>query len=180
VAVALMGNTIARSDKIANNFAIYLTGDSDPALVLELDEFGITSGSAYTQATGPFSLSSFDGAYALNFTLFDPTGVIEYDATGQTLADGQGNILGTLDLNEEFHPDLGESVTGSYASSASGRFTGSVSFNAITLTPPLLTLNVSYFVVSPSEVVFIETGITPATGPPPVTLGLLQLQTPPF
>ena len=172
VAVALMGNTITRSDKIANNFAIYLTGDSDPALVLELDEFGITSGFAYTQAAGPFSLTSFNGPYGLNSTLFDPTGEIEYDVTGQLLADGQGNLLGTLDLNEEFHPDPGESVAGSYSSNASGRFTGSVSFNTIEVGP--LTLQLSYYVVSPTEVVIIETDTTA------VMRGLLQLQTPPF
>lgn len=172
VAVALTGNTLTRSDKIANNFAIYLTGDSDPALVLELDDFGITTGFAYTQAAGPFSLTSFSGPYGLNFTLFDPTGQFEYDATGQLLADGQGNLLGTLDLNEEFHPDPGESTTGSYASSASGRFTGSVSFSTMQAGP--LTLQLSYYVVSPTEVVIIETDATA------VTLGVLQLQTLPF
>src|SRR5208282_2687791 len=173
VAVTLEGTPLEAMTNTKNsttpvNFAMYLTGGSDPALVLELDGYGITTGSAYTQTTSTFTLASISGPYGLNYTLFDPTGEIEYDATGQLLADGQGNLLGLQDVNVSFAPSQGQPSSGSYASNATSRFTGTLSS---TTTGPL---QFSYYVVSPSQVVFIETDIEA------VTLGLLQLQTPPF
>ncbi len=150
-------------------YAIYLTGGADPPMGLELDGNAVTTGNAYTQAAGPFTLSSFKGSYGLNFTLFDPTGSIEVDVSGQVFADGAGNLLGTMDINDGGTPKANQAFTGAYASSATGRFTGSVSSTATG------TLGVSYFVISPTQVVFIETDANNA-----VSLGLFQLQTPPF
>ncbi|HMD30760.1 MAG TPA: hypothetical protein VKG84_02540 [Candidatus Acidoferrales bacterium] len=158
------GNTAA--------YAIYLTGGADPAMVLELDGNAVSTGSNFAQASGSFTLASFKGPYALNFTLFpfdttDQMFDIEIDVSGQTVADGAGNLLGTLDVNNFGQPIPDVPATGAYASAASGRFTGS-------LTPSgSNTLAISYFVVSPSTVVFIETD----TG---VSLGLFQIQQPPF
>jgi len=173
VAVSLEGVPFESFTNIKNGttpvkFAMYLTGGSDPALVLELDGYGITTGSAYTQTTSTFTLASISGSYGLNYTLFDPTGQIEYDATGQLLADGQGNLLGLQDINAGFVLTPGQATTGTYAQNGTGRFTGTVSSVA---TGPL---QFSYYVVSPTQVVLIETDIQA------VTLGLFQLQTPPF
>jgi len=176
VAVSLEGVPLASitgNGTTATEYAVYVTGGADPAMVLELDEFGITTGAAYTQTTNAFSLASISGQFGLNYTLFgfdsgDSTYDIEYDATGQLLADGQGNLLGLQDVNANLVPDQSQSSTGSYASNATSRFTGSLS------STPTGTLQVSYYVVSPSEVVIIETDTLA------VTLGLFQLQTPPF
>ena len=154
-------------------YAIYLTGGADPPLVLELDHNSTTTGNLYTQSAGPFSLASFQGSYGLNFTLFgfdaaDNMFDIEVDITGQCLADGAGNLLGTLDINDNGAPKANQAFTGAYASSASGRFTGSITSTATS------TLGFSYFVVSPSQVVIIETDSQA------VSLGLFQRQTPPF
>jgi len=168
VAISLMGNTIVGNPNTADIFAIYLTGGADPPLALELDGAGVTTGNLYAQSAGSFSLSSFQGSYGLNFTLFDPN---EEDASGQAFADGSGNLLGTLDVNTDtagVAPQQAVGFTGLYASAASGRFTGSLSPAGTS------TLGFSYFVVSPSEVIIIETDSLA------VTLGLFQLQTPPF
>ncbi|HKO04062.1 MAG TPA: hypothetical protein VJW51_04910 [Candidatus Acidoferrales bacterium] len=171
VAVSLKGASIATitgNVSTAADFAVYLTGGADPALVLELDRFDISTGSAFSQAAGPFALSSFAGSYGLNYTFFDPTNGEELDATGQILADGQGNLLGLQDVNVNGAPAQGQASTGTYATNATSRFTGSFG------SPPTGTLQVSYYVVSATQLVFIETDTNF------VTLGLFQLQTPPF
>ncbi|HTQ85710.1 MAG TPA: hypothetical protein VMI93_05835 [Candidatus Solibacter sp.] len=167
VAVTLNGNVGNPGNTAA--YAVYLTGGPDPAMILELDNTAVTSGTQFKQAAGPFTLASFKGAYGLNFTLFDPTGSIEVDASGQSFADGAGNLLGTLDINNFGTPIANQAFTGAYASAASGRFTGSITSVATG------TLGVSYFVVSPNQIVFIETDSNNA-----VSLGVFQLQTPPF
>ncbi|HUJ40519.1 MAG TPA: hypothetical protein VLW54_08235 [Candidatus Acidoferrales bacterium] len=169
VVVNLKGNTIVGNPQTADVFAVYLTGGTDPPLALEIDGFGVTTGSLYTQAAGSFSLSSFKGSYGLNFTVFDPTGSNEADVSGQVFADGAGNLLGTMDINDNGTPEVNQAFTGNYAASTSGRFTGSVNSTATG------TLGVSYFIISPTQLVFIETDTDNA-----VSLGLFQLQTPPF
>jgi hypothetical protein len=175
VAVSLKGNTIVGSPNTADNFAVYLTGGADPPMALELDQYGVTTGTMYTQAAGPFSLASFQGNYGLNFTLFgfdsaNQTYDIEDDISGQAFADGAGNLLGTLDINASGSPQPNLAFSGSYASSASGRFTGSITIN----TTPTVTLGLSYFIISPTQLVIIETDNTA------VSLGLFQSQSPPF
>jgi hypothetical protein len=175
VAVSLKGNTIVGSPNTADNFAVYLTGGADPPMALEVDQYGVTTGTMYTQAAGPFSLASFQGNYGLNFTLFgfdsaNQTYDIEDDISGQAFADGAGNLLGTLDINASGSPQPNVSLSGSYASSASGRFTGSITLN----TTPATTLGLSYFIISPTQLVIIETDNTA------VSLGLFQAQSPPF
>jgi hypothetical protein len=150
-------------------YALYLTGGADPAMVLEVDSNFVTSGAVFAQAAGPFTLSSFNGPYGLNFTLFNPSGSAEVDVSGQVFADGAGNLLGTMDINDNGTPQPNQAFTGTYASSASGRFTGSLNSTATG------TLGVSYFIISPTQLVFIETDTNNA-----VSLGLFQLQTPPF
>ena len=150
-------------------YAVYLTGGADPPMVLELDNNATTTGNLYAQGAGPFSSSSFQGSYGLNFTLFNPAGSVEVDVSGQALADGNGNLLGTLDINDFGTPIQNQAFSGMYASAASGRFTGSITSVATG------TLGVSFFVLSPSQVVFIETDVSNA-----VSLGIFQLQTPPF
>jgi len=173
VVVNLMGNTVVGNPNTADRFVVYLTGGADPPMAMEVDAFGVTTGSMYRQATNSVALSTFNGPYGLNFTLFgfdsaDQSFDIEVDISGQCLADGAGNLLGTLDINDSGSPMQNQAFTGMYASSANGRFTGSITSTATS------TLGFSFFVVSPSQVVIIETDSQA------VSLGLFQLQTPPF
>jgi hypothetical protein len=167
VGVTLTGNVPGNTAV----YAVYLSGGTDPAMVLEIDKNFITSGAAYTQAAGPFSLSSFKGPYGLNFTLFTPTGSAEVDVSGQVFADGGGNLLGTMDINDNGSPQQNQAFTGGYAAASSGRFTGSITIQG---SPPV-SLGVSYYIISPTQLVFIETDEAND-----VSLGLFQSQTPPF
>jgi len=182
VGISLTGNTIVGNAGTADNFVIYLNGGTDPPLAMELDQYGVTTGNLYTQSGGPFTLTSFQGNYGLNYTQFAYDAeaeeyVIESDTSGQAFADGAGNLLGTLDINYPGSPEPDQAFTGAYSSSASGRFTGLLSSPIVfqhLFGAGVETLGFSYFVVSPSQVVIIETDSTA------VSLGIFQLQTPPF
>ncbi len=179
VGISIMGNTIVGNPGTPDNFAVYLNGGTDPPLALELDQYGVTTGNLFLQSGGPYTDTSFQGNYGLNYTQFgydseDEEYVIESDTSGQGLANGAGNLLGTLDINYPGSPKPDQIFTGAYSSSSSGRFTGLLTSSAFEGLYGTETLNFSYFVVSPSQVVIIETDDAA------VTLGLFQLQTPPF
>jgi hypothetical protein len=163
VAVTLNGNTSALTQ-----FAMYLSGGTDPAMVLELDGNGVTSGLVFQQASGPFTLASFQGAYGLNYVFVSPPDTVEDDVLGQLFADGAGNFTATLDINENGMPVPGAAASGTYASGASGRFTGSLTSTSTG------SLQLSYFIISSSEIVLTETDNNG------VVLGLFEQQTPPF
>ena len=163
VAVNLSGNVGKLSQ-----FAVYLSGGSDPAMVLELDIYGATSGLAFQQASGPFTLASFQGFYGLNYTFENAAGTSEEDVSGQLFADGAGKFSATFDVNVNGAPVPDVGATGAYASAASGRFTGSFSSATTGM------VQVSYYVVSPSLVVITETD---SNG---ITLGVFEAQSPPF
>jgi len=163
VAVTLSGNT----GKLTT-FALYLSGSSDPAMVLELDGIAVTSGEMFQQAAGPFTFSSFQGSYGLNYTYVNAADTVQNDVTGQLFSDGAGNLAATLDINANGVPVLDTAATGAYATGASGRFTGSLT------STPTGTLQLSYFLISPSQLVITETDTNG------IALGFFQLQAPPF
>jgi len=163
VALTLAGNT-----SVLSNYILYLSGGSDPALVLGVDPRGVVAGFAYAQAVGPFSTSSFQGSYALNFTSLDPSSPAEDDVTGQAFADGAGNLSATLDINANRSVLSGVESAGNFNSNGAGGFSGSMA------SIPTGTREFTYYVVSASQVVFIEAD---SAG---VALGLFQLQVPPF
>ena len=165
VGISLNGNVGNPGNAAA--YAVYLTGGTDPGMVLELDINFVSTGSLYKQSASSFPLTAFMGSYGLNFTAFTSNSA-EVDVNGQTLADGNGNLLGTLDVNNFGQPIPNVPFTGAYAANASGRFTGSIT------STPTGKLGVSYFIVGPSTAVFIETDTNA------VSLGLFQIQTPPF
>ena len=163
VSIALTGNNSSLS-----NFVLYLSGGTDPALVLGVDKHRVTSGYAYAQAAGPVSTASFSGPYALNLAAFKADGTAESDITGQEFADGAGNLSGVWDINSGNSPQSAVAATGNAISNGTARFTGSIT------TIPTATKQFSYYLVSPSQVVFIETDTVA------VSMGIFLLQTPPF
>lgn len=163
---------------LLTTFAFYLTGGGNPAMLVNLDENSTMSGTVLPQAPGPFSAESFKGAYALNF---DQGFLLsESDATGVASADGIGSLAGTADVNSIFFDDFGDvnfspapqqMLTGTFAASANGRFTGTLGANGIFPGP---TINVAFYMVDSTRLLFVETDSAA------VTLGLLELQSQPL
>ncbi|HEY6349063.1 MAG TPA: hypothetical protein VI636_06600 [Candidatus Angelobacter sp.] len=128
----------------AINYAIYPSAGGVQAL--EIDPSTVASGAAFQQS-GPFSNSSIQGNYGLNFTGVTSTNEIDSDA--QFSADGAGHVSGAADFNDggTLSPNL--SLTGTYSIAANGRGTG-------TLQSSLGTQNVIFYTVSNSRVLFID------------------------
>ncbi len=152
---------------------LYLTGNSKvPALILQVNAspFIETVGAVYTQAAGPFTASSFRGAYGLNFTAFLPSGG-EDDGTGQITADGVGTLSpGTVDFNvcnfsnslcPSFSPTPGVSLNGTFSANADGRFIGTLTDGDGTIfdVDPIV-----FYIIDSTRVLFIDAGAQPALG----------------
>jgi hypothetical protein len=150
-------------------WVLYLTADSQiPALILQIDSAPVeTAGALYTQTGGgSYTAGSFNLNYAMNFTAF-PTGQ-EDDGEGQVISNGTNGLTGTMDTNYNFATQMtGESLMGTYAANANGRFTGTLLEGNVFTGPA----TVSYYLIdnlgasgSSSRVVFIETDSQPAIG----------------
>ncbi len=150
----------------------YLTGTSNiPALILQVDTTPIeTVGAAYTQASGPFTASSFSGAYGMNFAAFPAAGG-EDGGTGQITSDGVGSLTpGTVDFNVcnvsgglcgSFTPTPGVSLAGTFTANTNGRFTGTLTDGNGTI---FSASPMSFYVVDSTRVLFIETDTQPTLG----------------
>ena len=139
----------------------YLTAAADvPALALEVNSapFIETTGNVYTQASGPFDASSLDGPYVTNFTAFPGSGG-EDDGTGEIVSDGVSNISGTADVNYNFAPLAGQSVSGNYAANSNGRFTGTLTAGTVFSADAE-----AFYIVNSTLSLFVETDAQPALG----------------
>lgn len=138
------------------SFAIYPTMTGG-LLMLDLNT-AIATGTALQQTGTSFSNSTVTGAYGLNFTGVNLNLGTEVDAVAQFTADGNGNIKGAFDFNNEgaLNPSL--ALTGTYTIGTNGRGTGTLNSSAGTF-------SVIYYVVSGSKVLFIEAdGLQPSVG----------------
>jgi hypothetical protein len=83
---------------------LYLDGNGH-ALAISMDPSTPTTdgdtlaGVGFVQGTGPFAATSFNGAYGVDVTGWDPNYNGELDAVGPTMADGSSTFSGTADLN---------------------------------------------------------------------------------
>jgi hypothetical protein len=136
------------------NFAIYpSTGGLQ---ILELD--AIANGVAVTQPAGAISNATINGRYGLNLSGVDLNNQTEFDTAAQFTADGNGNLTGTLDLNNSGTLNLGLALSGTYSMNSNGRGTG-------TLKTANNTLNLVFYAAGGAKVVFIEIdNIDPAVG----------------
>ena len=154
VAAGGRGTLTLTNNTGTSNFVIYPS--SGGVLVLEVDTVIVSSGSALAQTGNSFSNGSVQGMYGLNFS-----GAIlgaEIDAVAQFKADGNGNLTGTLDFNNGGALFLGLALNGTYSVSSNGR-------GAAMLQSSAGTLNLNFYVVNPSRVLFIEVDPTlPAVG----------------
>lgn len=142
----------------AINYAIYPSTGGVQAL--EIDTTFVASGAALQQG-GPFSNSSIQGNYGLNFTGASPSA--EIDSEAQFSADGSGNVNGAADYNVggTLSPNL--SLSGNYSIAGNGRGAG-------TLKTTLGTQNVNFYVVNSTRVLFIDVDSSL------VAVGLMQHQ----
>lgn len=138
-------------------FIFYLTGNGNPALVLDADvNIGsLGAGLAYPQAAAPFS---FDGKYGLNFT--QNSGGTEVDATAQITVDGTaGTLSGIVDTNLFFSPQPNTALTGTFGTIPNtGRFTGKLTntfFPTIGSSPN--TLSMAFYLIDSGHGFFVET-----------------------
>ncbi len=151
-------------------FAAYPTSNGG-ILLLETDNAGVTAGTAFPQTAQTFAASQ---GYGLNLTGANSNGevddIAEFTAnTGGALSDGliDENDQGSL----EFDQKLGDGGTYTFDSSNSGR--GELSYPA-TDTTAIGTLNLDFYVVSSSTVLFIDADSGAQTG-----VGTFQLQNTP-
>jgi hypothetical protein len=135
----------------------YLTGNGNPALVLDADvNIGsVGSGLAYAQAAAPFS---FSGKYGLYFT--QSSFGLENDASAQITVDGNARTLsGIVDTNLFLSPQPNTPLTGVFNTIPnSGRTHGSLTntfFPSPSSTPN--TLGVRYYFIDSGHGFFIET-----------------------
>lgn len=142
--VAGNGRGTASLNSGAINLAFYPS--TAGVQLLEIDT-GIVASGAGLQQSGPFSNSSIQGNYGLNFTGVTPT--TEIDSEAQFSADGSGHMTGAADFNDggTLSPNL--SLSGNYSISANGRVTG-------TLHTTLGTQNVVFYTVSSTRALFID------------------------
>lgn len=134
-------------------FVFYLgpVGSNTTAVFQETDS-GISSDGNFTlQQSGPFTLASIQGNYAIQTSGVSGTSL--QVSTGQISADGAGAIpSGKIDSNTGGTLASGQAVTGAYtAPAATGR---------ATLTLNSGTPNYAAYVVSPNQVYIL--GILPA------------------
>jgi len=180
----LEGNTLEISDALTGSYALdpggtgrvdsqinfhisgpgpelifYMTGNGNPALVLEADG---TSGALGSGLANPQSASfSFSGKYGLSFA--QGVGPLENDFTGQVTADSTaGTLSGTLDGNLDFSAQLNSPVSGTFGTpGTNGRSTGTLTnsfFPSPGSTPS--TLAVAFYLIDSGHGYFVETDST--------------------
>jgi hypothetical protein len=148
------------------NLQLYLTGDGHGVLI-SMDKAEVIAGLGFQQ-TGPgsFGLDSFSGSYGMNIAQVLPSAgsASKQHATGPILADGAGDLTGFADFNQiPLTAGAGNdlSLSGNLVANANGVFTGQIS--GLNLLSPSTPDNFTYYLVSKTEAVFIETDNTQLT-----------------
>jgi hypothetical protein len=122
-------------------------------LLLQVSTTILSSGTALQQSGGPFSNSSLNGGFGLNLTGADLVAGAEVDGIAQFNTTGTGTLSGAFDFNDGGVLSNSLALNGTYSISSNGRGTG-------TLTPSSLgTFTITYYVVSSSRVLFVETDV---------------------
>jgi hypothetical protein len=146
---------------------IYLTGNGNPALVLDgggINYPSLGAGIAYPQSAAPLA---FGGDYGFSFTQQNGS---ESDGTGQMTANATVNtVSGVFDINSGFSPSFNNPFNDTFVSpSPNGRFAGTL-FNS--------GIEVEYYIIDPGHGFFVETDlVNPGTGQ--VSFGYYAARTP--
>jgi len=135
----------------------YLTGNGNPALVLDADDNigSVGAGVVYPQSSPPFS---FSGTYGLDFT--QSSSGLENDATAQISVDGNAKTFsGVVDTNLFLSPQPNTALSGVFNTiPVSGRTHGALT-NTFFPTPGSTpnTLAIRYYFIDSGHGFFIET-----------------------
>jgi hypothetical protein len=121
-------------------------------LLLDVDTTIVATGTAQAQSGAPFSNSSINNGFGLNFTGVVNVGTLnptEIDSIAQFTANGSGSLSGAMDINNFGALFNSLALNGNYAVSANGRGTA-------TLRTSSGNFNIIFYMVSSSRVLFIE------------------------
>jgi hypothetical protein len=137
-----------------DNFVVYLVSPTQ-GFVMETDSDQLTFGQLVTQTGGPYSSSSLNGNYGVNFTGVDGSGV-EADFVGQFDSSGTSTLSsGTLDINDEdlSTPTIANSSisAGSYTLANNTTGHGTISFTAAGAP-----FEFAFYFVSPSQAFILQ------------------------
>ncbi|MFZ1130091.1 MAG: hypothetical protein WCA97_08900 [Terriglobales bacterium] len=151
-----------------NNFIFAAYPSSGGIQLLEIDSLGLTQGAAYTQ-----SATSFAASEGYGFNLSGTNGnevddIAQFNALGATVSPNMTGILDENDLTAPLNP---VTLSGTYTPDSPVDGRGSISVPNINTS--IGTLNLEYYVVDGSTVVFVEGDSNQ------VALGTFELQSPP-
>jgi hypothetical protein len=145
------GELTITADSDTSNFAFYMVSP-DSAFFVGTDSTSVVSGEVFGQDGGPFSAASLAGSYGFGLAglVLVPPDSYDIHVSGQFLADGVVNLVGTNDINDFTSPapEPDEPLTGPYTVSPNGRGT-------MTVTTGGVTSNQRFYLISPSRFVVI-------------------------
>jgi hypothetical protein len=121
-------------------------------LLLEIDTTIVASGTALAQSGAPFSNSSINNSFGLNFTGVVNVGTVnasEIDSIAQFTATGTGSLSGAMDINSFGALFNSLALNGNYAVSSNGRGTA-------TLKTSSGNFNIIFYMAGNSQVGFVE------------------------
>jgi hypothetical protein len=153
-AVSSSGRGTANLSTGTTPLAFYMASPSE-AFVISEDPNAVASGAMLAQTGGPFDSNPPSGSFG--FVLYTPTS--DTDQAGQaTLLGGRagGNLTGTEDINDDRILTSDATISGTYSVSSNGRA-------AATLTSPLGSANLAFYVVSGSRLFVVSTDASAVT-----------------
>ena len=131
-----------------SNYVFYPTA-SFGLQMMGIETSPVASGTAFVQQAGPYSNSSLQANYGFNASGDNSTG--EVDTVALITGNGSGRFTGSADVNfaEALFRQL--AFNGSYSVASNGRGTASLTNSASG------TQNFTFYMVSPSQVLLVET-----------------------
>jgi hypothetical protein len=139
------------SNGALNTFVFAAYPSSGGIQLLEIDSLGLLQGAAYAQTATSFAASQ---GYGLNLSGVNSNGEVDDIAQFNAPASMSNNLTGALDENDIGLQLLTTRLTGTFA--ADSPATGRGSINVPSIGTFIGTLNLEYYVVDGSTVVFID------------------------
>ncbi len=168
-------------------FFFYLTGNGNPALVLEAGDThypSVGAGISYPQSS---ATASFSGTYGFSFTQ-EEFGFSENDGTAELIANPNGTpeVSGLADANLSGGASQDNGFLGTFNSPVSNApFSGTLfadhnaPFNAVFPLPPSPPMTVNYYFIDPAHGLWVETDLVNPTSPSgQVSIGYYAARTP--
>jgi hypothetical protein len=126
------GIVSATTSRGTSNYIVWLAAPGY-GWFMESDTAAVASGTLFSQQSGPFNNSSFQGNYA--FALAGASAGLLFASVGEVASDGSGGFTGTEDFNQGGATNSNVSLTGAYSIAPNGRGTAVVTGTGIVTTP---------------------------------------------